>query len=100
MTKKMKPLYATTTANDATSTGSYYQADMKKTSLPEYIVFSRFSFPVICRDFEHALDFARRQSKFDNNIGETFKVFNVGTGTFVSSYTNGVESHMRKGGAQ
>lgn len=100
MTKKMKPLYATTTAKDATSTASYYQADMKETSLPEYIVFSRLSFPVICRDFEHALDYARRQSKFDSNIGETFKVFDVSTGNFVLSYTNGVASNMRKGGEE
>lgn len=100
MTKKMKPLYATTTAKDATSTASIYPADMKEILIPEYIVFTRLSFPVICRNFEHALDYARRQSKLESTKGEIFRVFDVNSGLFVATYKNNVTSDMMEGGEE
>lgn len=100
MTKKMKPLYATTTAKDATSTASYYQADMKETSLPEYIVFSRPNFPVICQNFIKAIDYARFASQFALDKDVAFKILETSRGKFIGTFVNGKLIAREEGGEQ
>lgn len=83
--KTPKPTYKTTTAKDATSTASTFTADMKSVEIPNYIVFS-CGFPVICKDLEEAVRYAREQSEKDINAGDSFGVFDTSVGRFVARF--------------
>ena len=98
--KTPKPTYTTTSALDATSTASQMRYDMKTVEVPEYIVFSKPNFPVVCKDYIKAAEYARFASQFALDKDVEFKVFETSRGEFISTFVNGKPITSEEGGTQ
>lgn len=98
--KTQKPNYRTTSALDCTSAASQMRYDMKTVEVPEYIVFSKPNFPVVCKDYIKAVEYARFASQFALDKDVEFKVFETSRGEFTRTFVNGKDITKEEGGAQ